>query len=163
MSTTTSTSTWRDVAEQLRPYQTAALERREQMLTERNEPADTVRHWLLQDALEDARRNQLDAQRFGDVPVPRGAEHVWHFELDDDGTVCREFTGRTWQPCHNVSVQVLGKQRPDGSVTAWVFVSTSIDTGSTLIAADDARQVAECIVAAAADVDVLNHDSPPFI
>ncbi len=162
MSTTsTPPANWRDVADRLTPYQVNLLTERERLLVEiDNRPADEIAAFLLTDALANIRNNELDVARFGDVHAPAGARFLWHWDPAENGGYERAFEADEWT-LGRIAVGVHGSQRPDGSVTAWLHIS-GVGGGQELDA-DQARWLGDALVKAAAVIDRLNGETPPFM
>ena len=149
---TTHAATWRDLAGQLTPEQIAAYEHREQTW---RAPDQDVAAFLLADARREAEANTVDRERFGHIPGPAGARRVFHWELDGDaGGWRREFQGRTWR-VGPLSVAIEGYQFENGRIRQRAVVEAG-----DLFDADELRQIAEVILAAAEQLDPATEDTP---
>jgi hypothetical protein len=157
----TTAQSWRDLTDQLTPYQINLFTERERLFVELDRrPADTTAKWLLADAVADVENNEQDRRLFGDVPAPAGCRFLWHWDPDENGGYERAFEADEWT-LGRLAVSVHGSQRPDGSVTAWLNIN-GVGSGVDL-STEQARWLADKIALAAEAVDRLNGDSPPFM
>lgn len=148
---TTGRADWRDYSKHLTAQQFDELTQQQARF---GLPADEAN--LVDQAREHAEANRRDAERFGHVAAPAGAQRVTHWELDErHGGWCREFELPA-QRHGRVVVGVEGVQYPDASVRA--FVTVDGDDGE-LLGAADARQVAALLCEAAEVVERLTSES----
>lgn len=159
VTTNTEPTDWRDVADQLTPYQRAILADSEQAWSSDPRPAEWKQSVLLDRALTHIRRTAEDIERFGEIPAPAGIAHLWHWERDDDTDQWQRAFSGPYQKCGGVTVWLYGQQRLDGSARAWV----SVDTDQIAeLDADTARELGELLALTAEQADRINGDAPPF-
>lgn len=148
MNSTNHATTWRDLAGELTPAQAERFAERDRL--HGHEPG--WQQLLLDQAREHARGNRIDSERFGDVPVPEGADVVDHWQVDPvEGGWFRYIEGRRWQ-VDGVDAGVLGTQFPDGRIERCVRVEAdALDLG-----ADGLRRIATALIEAAEELDRLS-------
>jgi hypothetical protein len=140
-------TTWRDLADKLTPWQIAALETWEQ----RQPDEHTGR---LIEAISHCEENLNDARIFEHVDAPEGAEHVYHAQRRADGTWYREFTG-TDRRVAGVYLSIEGEQSADGSVKRTLCVSVDDRPSSRggELSFEEVRQLVGALSEAADELD----------
>ncbi len=121
-------TTWRDLADDLTFDQLGFMLNFEKVAL--GDPAAVAEH-LLETARDHVRHNKVDAERFGHLPKPAGAEKVFHWDDDGDGNWTRQFGGTSavieragskdphW---NRLDIGVEGVQREDGTVERYVHL-----------------------------------------
>ena len=97
----------------------------------------------------------LDQHLFANVELPEGIEEADTWQEDDDGNWTRLVFG-TRRDLGHLSVSITGEQRPDGSVTWELYVYADDDPTTP----HRARALAEALVLAAAEYEVLTGSGP---
>jgi hypothetical protein len=152
-------TTWRSLTG-LTKAQAERLAEREELLLGDGRPAEQVHEFLYGDGQRHVERNQVDRERFGHLPDPAGATHLWHWERNEDtGRWSREveFSSRKFGALH---IDVLGTQLEDGTVTHRL----TVDAGDVLtFNPAGAQALGDGMAAAVAELDRLTGDAPPFM
>lgn len=149
------TVTWRDIADQLTAMQRSMLDEWD---TRPSHPDGDEGHrrGLVVVARQMAADN-IAQETFARMPKPLGATSVDTWRADGDGPCIRRFTGPRRDLVavggKAVTVDILGVQYSDGEIERTISVSAdSVDLGSAHVA----RELADCLNAAADDLDRLN-------
>lgn len=102
---------------------------------------------------------------YSDVAPPADATTVygWCDMGDDDGHngVMRLWTGSSWVLTNGARVVIGGVQSCTGGTTRFVSLESSDDSDGEMTA-EQAREAAAALQAAAEELDKLNGDAPPF-
>ncbi len=146
------TATWRDIADQLTPPQIALLEGADGRMSVED---------LRDIAIEDVSFNQLQ-DRYKHIAPPAESESftAW-FDLDEGG-VLRTFRTREWPQVGDVTVRLGGIQHVDGRVERNIDMYVREHSDGELTAAQS-RALAAVLVEAAAELDRLEGNDPPFM
>jgi hypothetical protein len=110
-------------------------------------------------ARDHVRQNKIDAEQFGHLPTPAGANKIFHWEDDGEGHWTRQFEGtrcgfglaNKGKFANRVDVCIDGLQHGDGTIERSIFVYSS---GAEMTSAD-ARQLATTLTEAADELDRL--------
>lgn len=151
MPTDNTTTTWRDLADQLTDKERAAIEKTEQLFAEsgRIDPVEAAEALL--EYARDYIETRLTDIAYADVPVPPGAK-VGKWEHNTDGDWSRSLVWAEYgEP--EMYVDIDGRQEHDGSYTRLISVYL-IEDGASLTSLG-ARRLAAHLVEAAAELDRL--------
>lgn len=154
-------TTWRDLADQLTPEQIAYMELSERHpvpMADGSHDEDRERRGHLFCAREFAAQNAA-AAAYRHVPIPAGANRVgaWQ-QWDEDGSHSRLWFGFSQSVSISsgvFSAAVTGTQWSDGRLTRGVVLHGDDDS----MTANEARQLAGALVAAADELDALNSEA----
>lgn len=153
MTTIENPTTWRDYADQLTARQIDLLSSgRALSMTEAE---------LIEIAKGDVEYNTMQA-RYAHIPAPTGAHELFTWFPWDEGVALRSFHGRAWQISEDVTVRIAGQQSSDGATTQYVELYAREGSDAELTA-EQARQAAEALGAAADELDRLTGVDPPFM
>lgn len=149
------TSNWRDLADQLTAEQVAELAHLE--ATGQPPGQADPREGYIRLARSMAQQNIVN-QMCVDLPAPAGAVEMFDWMEWDDGEYRRQFTVSKTR-LHGVVVELGGTQHSDGRVEHCIVIADDAEEDIGLTA-DQARAVAQVLLAAAGELDRVSDSAP---
>jgi hypothetical protein len=139
------TSTWRDLADELTPAQIAEMEKWESKFPDEQQG-------LLTEARQYAADNLVDAVMFPHITKPLDAHEVYGW-TERAGQWSREFVGTTREPANGFAVALTGFQCGDGRVERY---GRLYGPDRDRFTSDDLRAAGAALIEAADELDRLN-------